>query len=203
MVHVPAVRVEDVREIADVAVMPRHDLQDGLRLVVLEGDPPRDLAHLPHAVEDLDAPSDRGQLAERRMQEERRPGPRVLDAMRAVLVPEPEDHRVAVVVGVGVDDPAVREDSPGDEGNGFRDFTVSRGGVDESAWQAWGTALIHLRQKSHRDDDRTSRSRNTRSNRSMQESHSTLDWCSAGMTARQTSLGSNRPIPGAPQSSHR
>src|SRR6266516_3548860 len=76
-VHVPAVRVEDVREVADVAEMPRHDLQDGLRLVVLEGDPPRDLAHLPHAIEDLDAPSDRGQLAGRRMQEERRPGPRV------------------------------------------------------------------------------------------------------------------------------
>jgi len=46
------------------------------------------------------------------VQEERRHDPRVLDPMRPSLVPEPEDDRVAVVVRIGVDDPAVRRVFP-------------------------------------------------------------------------------------------
>ncbi len=112
MVHVPSVRIEDVRDLADVAVVPRDDLQDPLRLVVLEGDPAGDLSDLAHAVQDLRALADRGQVGGGRVQVERRQEPRVLDAMRASLVPEPEDHRIAVVVAVGIDDPAVHGGLP-------------------------------------------------------------------------------------------
>src|SRR3989441_915838 len=62
MIDVPAVRVEDVREASDVAVMPRHDLQDGFPLVVLEGDALRDVSDLPYAVQDLDSSADRREL---------------------------------------------------------------------------------------------------------------------------------------------
>src|SRR5437867_8286852 len=112
MIDVSAVRVEDVRETPDVAVMPRHDLQDGPRLVVLEGDALRDVSDLLHAVQDLDATADRREVGGVCMQEERRHDPRVLDPMRPPLVPEPEDHRVAVVIPVRVDDPTVRERAP-------------------------------------------------------------------------------------------
>src|SRR5437870_11572942 len=112
MIDVPAVRVEDVRETPDIAVMPWHDLQDGPRLVVLEGDTVRGVSDLLHAVQDLDATADRREVGGVCMQEERRHDPRVLDSMRAPLVPEPEDHRVAVVIPVRVDDPTVRERAP-------------------------------------------------------------------------------------------
>src|SRR5438874_13216404 len=107
MVDVPAVRIEDVRDLADVAVVPRRDLEDRLRLAVLEGDPPRDLPRLADAVPDLGPPADLRQLGGGRVQEERRQEPRVLDPVGPALVPEPEDHRVAVVVAVCIDDPAV------------------------------------------------------------------------------------------------
>src|SRR5207249_1926694 len=109
MIDVSAVRVEDVRETPDIAVMPWHDLQDGPRLVVLEGDTLRGVSDLAHAVQDFDATTNRRELGRVCMQEERRHDPRVLDPMRASIVPQPEDHRVAVVVPVRVDDPAVRE----------------------------------------------------------------------------------------------
>src|SRR5437899_11336018 len=92
MIDVPAVRVEDVREASDVAVMPRHDLQDGFPLVVLEGDALRDVSDLPYAVQDLDSSADRRELGRRRVQEERRHDPRVLDSMLDPIVPEPDDH---------------------------------------------------------------------------------------------------------------
>jgi len=119
VVDVSAVRVEDARDLAQVAVAPWHDFQDGGGLVILEGDPPLDLADLPHAVEDLDASPDCGQLARRRVEEERREELRVLDPMGPPLVPEPEDHRVPVVVPIRVDDPSVRVAPPSyDEGIG-------------------------------------------------------------------------------------
>src|SRR5207253_11438064 len=108
----PALRIEDVRDLADVAVMPRDDLEDRLRLVLLEGDPPRDLPHLAHAVQDLRPPADLRQLGGGRVQEERRQEPWVLDPVGPTLVPEPEDHRVAVVVAVCIDDPAVHGGLP-------------------------------------------------------------------------------------------
>ena len=112
VVHVAAVGVEDVSHALQVAVVAGHDLQDGLRLVILQGNTVGDLAYLLHPIEDLDASLDRGQIARRCMQEERRHESRVLDAMGAALVPEPKDHRVLVVVRVGVDDPAVQESPP-------------------------------------------------------------------------------------------
>src|SRR5438552_6913576 len=112
MVDVSAVRVEDVRELADVAVVPRDDLQDGLRLLVLEGDPAGDLPHLADAVQDLRPPADLRQLGGGRVQIERRQEPRIFDPVGPSLVPEPEDHGIAVVVAVGIDDPAVRGGLP-------------------------------------------------------------------------------------------
>src|SRR3989449_11642243 len=97
MIDVSAVRVEDVRETPDVAVMPRHDLEDGPRLVVLEGDALPDLSYVADAVQDLDPSADCGELGRRCVQEERGHDPRVLDPMRAPLVPQPEDHRVAIL----------------------------------------------------------------------------------------------------------
>src|SRR3972149_5747355 len=58
------------------------------------------------------APSDPGQVGGGRVQEKRRQEPRILDSVGVPFVPEPEDHRVAVVVPVGVDDPAVRGRTP-------------------------------------------------------------------------------------------
>src|SRR3989442_3548759 len=108
MNDVSAVRVEDVRETPDVAVMPRHDFQDGPRLVVLEGDALRDVSDLLHAVQDLDATADRRADGGVVMQKERRHDPPHLDPMRPPLVPEPADHRVPVLIPVAVDDPTLR-----------------------------------------------------------------------------------------------
>ena len=112
MVDVASVRVEDVRDLRKIAIMAGHDLEDRFRFVVLERNPARDLADLTHAIEDFDALADGGQLAWRGVKEERRQEVRVHDALVLALVPEPEDHRVVVDVGVGVDDPSVREAPP-------------------------------------------------------------------------------------------
>src|SRR6266545_6759778 len=52
--------------------------------------------------------------------------------MRPVLVPEPEDHRVAVVVRVGVDDPTVRTSPPRPSTGVSGALSRWRGGVGES-----------------------------------------------------------------------
>ncbi len=112
MVHVASVGVEDAGDLRQVAVVPRDDLEDGSRVVVLQSDAPLDLAHLAHAVEDLDATPEGGELARRGVQEEGGHEARVHDALRSLLVPEPEDHRVLVVVCIRVDDPSVRGSPP-------------------------------------------------------------------------------------------
>src|SRR5436309_12792565 len=112
MIDVSAVRVEDVRETPDVAVMPRHDLQDGPRLVVLEGDALRDVSDLLHAVQDLDATADRREAGGVCMQEERRHDPRVIDPMRPPLVPAPEDHRRAAAIPIRFADPTLLVRAP-------------------------------------------------------------------------------------------
>src|SRR5438552_18326183 len=112
MVDVSAVRVEDVRDLADVAVVPRDDLQDGLRLVVLEGDPAGDLPHLADAVQDLRPPADLRQLGGGRVQIERRQEPRVLDPMRPPPVQKQKDQEFAAVVALAIENPALRADFP-------------------------------------------------------------------------------------------
>jgi hypothetical protein len=132
MVDVAAVGVEDASDLGQVAVVSRHDLEDGFGLVVLEGDASLDLADLAHAIEDLDATPEGGELARRGVQEEGRHEARVLDPVRALLVPEPEDHRVLVVVRIRVDDPSVRGTPPSPSLGAGGHINGRQGGVGES-----------------------------------------------------------------------
>jgi len=88
------------------------DLEDGHGLFAPDVHPPLDLAEFLHLVEDLEALADPRDLAERRPDEERGLEVRVLDAVGPVLVPEPQDDRVLLVVRIRVDEPALRGSTP-------------------------------------------------------------------------------------------
>jgi len=112
VVVVPAVRIDDVGEFPEIAVVARDDFEHGNGVLDREVDSPLRGAGLLHRVEDLDALRDCGQLVGVRMEEERHGEVSVFDALRALRGPQPQDHRIAVVVWVCVDEPALRGDSP-------------------------------------------------------------------------------------------
>ena len=112
VVVVPAVRVDDLRDILELAVVTGHDLEDGDRVLAPDVHPPLDLADFLHLVEDLEAFPHPWDLLRRGSHEERRLEGLVLDAVGALLVPEPEDDCVLVVVRIRVDEPALRGWTP-------------------------------------------------------------------------------------------
>ncbi len=112
VVVVPAVRVHNLRDVLELPVVPRDDLEDGDGLLAPDVHPPLDLADLLHLVEDFKALADVRNLLRRGPDEERRLEGLVLDAVRALLVPEPQDDRVLLVVWIRVDEPALRGWTP-------------------------------------------------------------------------------------------
>ena len=106
------VAVDGVREVLEVGIPPREDLEDGDLLPTLETDSPPDEMRLPDAVEDLHALAELLQVLQGRVNEERRVVGYVLDAVRLAPGPQPEDEAVLLMVRVGVEDPALHGHLP-------------------------------------------------------------------------------------------
>ena len=134
VVVVPAVRVHDPRDVLELAVVARDDLEDGDGLLAPDVHPPLDLADLLHLVEDLQSLPHVRNLGGRGTDEEGGLEVRVLDAVGPVLVPEPEDDCVLVVVRIRVDEPALRGATPPCRGiRGRAVKAEGRGEVAETA----------------------------------------------------------------------
>jgi len=89
VIVVPAVRRDDLRDVLEIFVVPRDDLENRHGLLAPDVDPPLDLPHLFHLVKDFEALPDLVPLGGWRADEERHLELRVLDPMGPALAPQP------------------------------------------------------------------------------------------------------------------